>query len=465
MSTVISRKENSLVEIAFDIPKEEFSEALKKAFQKNIKKFSIPGFRPGKAPMNLVTKYYGEGVLYDDAIEFVAEKSYTEAVAEHSLDPVSRPQIEEITEIGSDKGMKFTIQVTVKPAVTLGKYKGVKVSKTEPVVTDEQVEQELDRIRERNARMIPVEDRAVLSGDTANIDYEGFLNGKAFDGGKGSSYDLRIGSNTFIPGFEEQVIGRAVGEEFDVNVTFPEDYHSEELKGKAVVFKVKVNSIKFRELPAADDDFAKDVSEFDTLKEYKDSLKAKLLETAVKNADLEFEESVVNAVVEEAEVEIPAVMVENETDKMVSEQSDRMKYQGIELEQYLQYIGQDMETFRSGMKDAALKRVKTNLVMEAVGKELAFEITDEDVAKEIEEIAEQYHMKAEDIRERFAGNDIYFKESITFKKTLDYLKKEAVIDNAPKSAPKAAAKATKTTKSTKTSKKAEEKPAEPSEEA
>ncbi len=441
MSTTISRKDNSLVEIAFDIPKEEFSEALGKAYQKNIRRFSIPGFRPGKAPMNLVMKYYGEGVLYDDAIEYVAEKSYAEAVKEHGLDPVSRPQIEEIAEIGSDKGMKFTILVTVKPEVRLGDYKGIRVDRPQAGVTDSQVDAELERVRERNARMVPADDRAVLSGDTANIDYEGFLDGKPFDGGKGNSYDLRIGSNTFIPGFEEQVIGRSAGEEFEVNVTFPEDYHSEELKGKPVVFKVKVNGIKFRELPVADDEFAKDVSEFDTLAEYRESLKAKLLDTAEKNADSEFEESIVEKVVGDSSVDVPAIMVENELDKMIDEQANRMKYQGIEFEQYLQYIGQDKDSFRSSLQESAEKRVKTNLVMEAVGRELAFEITEEDIDAEVRAIADQYHMKPEDIRSTFDGNDQYFKESIVFKKTLNYLKEQASSGEAKPKAKKTAKKA------------------------
>ncbi|MHB1452478.1 MAG: trigger factor [Saccharofermentanales bacterium] len=462
MSSTINKKDNNLVEIAFEIPKEDFSEALKKAFQKNTKKFSIPGFRPGKAPMNIVTKYYGEGVLYDDAIEIIAEQSYVEAIKEHGLDPVSRPQIDEITEIGSDKGVKFTINVTVKPAVVLGDYKGVKVTKAAVEITDKQIDAELDKVRERNARMIPVEDRAVLGGDTANIDYEGFLDGKLFEGGKGSSYDLRIGSNTFIPGFEEQVIGRTTGEEFDVNVTFPQDYHSDDLKGKAVVFKVKVNSIKFKELPIADDEFAKDVSEFDSMAEYRDSLRAKLLETAVKNAEMDYEESIVSQVVDGSTVEVPDIMIENETDKMVDEQTNRMKYQGIELEQYLQYIGQDMKAFREGLRETASKRVKTNLVMEAIGKELKFEITDEDIEKEVNDISEQYHMNPEDIKAQFAGNDFYFRESITFKKTLEYLKNEAVEDKSKKTAVKSAAKNTDKpaakaeAKTKKTAKKSEE---------
>ena len=446
MSSTVKIGENSLAEIAFDISKEEFAEALNVAFRKNIKRFAIPGFRPGKAPMNLVVKYYGEGVLYDDAIEYTAEKAYTEAVSEHSLDPVSRPQIDEISEIGSDKGVKFTIKVTVKPEVELGEYSGLGITKDEPVISDEEVDKELEKVRERNARMIPVEDRAVLDGDTANIDYEGFLDGVPFDGGKGSSYDLRIGSGTFIPGFEEQVIGRNEGDEFDVNVTFPEEYHSEELKGKAVVFKVKLNSIKAKELPEIDDEFAKDVSEFDTIVEYKDSLRTKLTETALKNADIDFEEKLVKAVVDRSKVNVPDVMTENEIDRMIDEQASRMKYQGIELEQYLQYMGQDMQSFRDSLKEAALDRVRTNLVMESLGKKLAIEVSDDETDAEIARLSEQYGLKPEEIKAQFDGNLSFIKENVIFRKTIDYLKNEdSSVSDKPKTEkkPKAAKTGTK----------------------
>ncbi len=425
MSSVITKKENSIVEIAFDISVEDFKEALSKSFHKNAKRFNVPGFRPGKAPMNIVTKYYGEGALYDDAIEIVANTAYTEAIEEHKLDPVSRPKIEDVTEIGSDKGAKFSITVTIKPEVTLGQYKGVEAAKADAEVTQEQVDAELDKVRERNARMIPIEDREALTGDTVNIDYEGFLNGVAFDGGKGTGYDLKIGSGTFIPGFEEQVIGRAVNDEFEINVSFPEDYQKEELKGKAVVFKVKVNTIKIKELPEADDEFAKDVSEFNTLEEYKDSLRAKLMETAQKKAEADFEDQVLARVVENATVEIPAAMVDNELDHMIEEQSQRMSYQGIQLEQYLQYVGQDMEAFREGLKESAENRTKTHLVIEAIGKAEAVEATKEEIDEEIKKIADQYKMKEEDIRKQFGEDQTYFAQNIVIQKTMDLLKSQA----------------------------------------
>ena len=444
MSSVINKKENSIIEIDFDISVEEFKEALRKSFQKNAKKFNVPGFRPGKAPMNIITKYYGEGALYDDAIEFVANTSYVQAIEEHHLNPVSRPEIGNITEIGSDKGVKFTIVVTVKPDVTLGQYKGIEVEKTVPEITAEQVEAELDKVRERNARMIPIEDREALTGDTVNIDYEGFLDGVPFDGGKGTGYDLKIGSGTFIPGFEEQVIGHANNDSFDVNVTFPEDYQKDELKGKAVVFKVTVNSIKVKELPLADDEFAKDVSEFNTLIEYKDSLRAKLMDTAQKKADADFEDKILAKVVENASVEIPAAMIENELDRMIDEQSQRMSYQGIQLEQYLQYIGQDMAAFREGLKDSAMNRVKTNLVIEAVGKAEAIEASPEEIDEEIRRIADQYKMKEEDIRKQFESDLSIFSQDVILRKAMDLLKAEAKpteVKTGAKASEKAGAKA------------------------
>ena len=444
MSSVVNKKENSIVEIVFDISPEMFKDALNKSFQKNTKKFSIPGFRPGKAPMSLVTKYYGEGVLYDDAIEITANGAYIEAIEEHHLDPVSRPQIADITEIGSDKGIKFSILVTLKPDVTLGQYKGLEVVKSTPEITKEQIDAELDKVRERNARMIPVEDRTALTDDIVNIDYEGFLNGVAFEGGKGIGYDLKIGSGSFIPGFEEQVIGRALHDEFEIDVTFPEDYQKDELKGKAVVFKVKVNTIKIKELPVADDEFAKDVSEFNTLEEYTDSLRAKLMETAQKRADSEFENQIVGKAVENATVEIPDAMIESELDSMIEEQSQRMSYQGIELDQYLKYIGQDMEAFREGLKESAKTRAKTHLVIEAIGKAEGVEATSEEIDEEIKKIAEMYKMPEEDIRKQFGADSSYFSQDIIVRKTVELLKTEA----------KADAKAAKAEKKVKTEPKA-----------
>lgn len=425
MKSEVNMKEKSLAEIVFDVPPEEFKKALEKAFRKNSKKFSIPGFRPGKAPMNIVTKYYGEGVLYDDAVEDIAQSAYTKAIEEHSLDVVSKPEIDEISEIGSEKGIKFTIKVTVKPEVQLGEYKGVKVEKEELKISREDIEKELDGVRERNSRMVPADDREAREGDTANIDYEGFLDGESFEGGKGQGYDLRIGSNSFIPGFEDQVKGKKAGDEFEVNVTFPEDYHAENLKGKDVVFNVKLNSIKVKELPEADDEFAKDVSEFDTLEEYKKSLEEKLEKRERERIEKEFEENVIKKVVEGSSVEIPDTMIENEADRMVQEQATRMKQQGIELEQFLQYTGQKMEDFKQQMRESAQDSVKTKLVIEAIEKELDFEITQEEIDEQIEKMAEQYNMKVEEVKKQIPEDADFIKDSIKTTKTVEYLKNEA----------------------------------------
>jgi trigger factor len=425
MGSVINRKEKSMVEIVFDIPADIFKESLDRAFRKNAKKFSIPGFRPGKAPMNIVTKYYGEAVLYEDAIEDIAQSSYTEAVLEHALEPVTAPEIGEITEIGSEKGIKFSIHITNKPDVVLGEYEGVKATKRQAHITDEEVEKELNRVRERNSRMVPVEGRSVLSGDTANIDYEGFLDGNPFEGGKGVGHDLEIGSGSFIPGFEEQVIGRSAEEEFEVNVSFPEEYHAENLKGKAVVFKVKLNSVKVKELPEVDDEFAKDVSEFDTLAEYQESLRKNLTESEERKIENEFENAVIEQVVNNASVDVPDIMVDQEADRMIEEQSNRMKYQGISMDQYLQYTGQNIESLKESMKENAERTIKTRLVIEAIGKTMNIEVTPEDIQKEIKSLAEQYKMKEEEIEKSFGTENSFLNDGIIFKKTIEALKATA----------------------------------------
>ncbi|MBP7401743.1 MAG: trigger factor [Clostridia bacterium] len=431
MSSTLEKKENNVVTLAIDIPVEDFRKAMSQAYIKNAGRFSVPGFRKGKAPMGLVTKYYGEGVLYDDAIDLAANPAYQEAVREHGLDPVSRPEID-IKEIGGDKGLRFTVSVTVKPEVTLGQYKGVEAVKPSYPVTEAEIDAEVERMRDRNSRLVPVEGRPAADGDTANIDYEGFVDGVAFDGGKGAEYDLRIGSGTFIPGFEEQLVGRNAGDECEVNVTFPEEYGNADLKGKQAVFKVKVNSIKVKELPELDDEFAKDVSEFDTLEAYRESIRVKREEGAVARARAEFENNVVKAVVANATVDVPDVMVENELDSMIENQSMEMRYQGIELDTYLQYMGKTREEFREGLRTAAAERVRTNLVLEAIVKAEQTEVTDADVDEEIERMAKNYGLKPEDIRERMVpGENNYVKESVAVRKTVENLAEAAVAIDPP----------------------------------
>lgn len=431
-------KKDNIVVISLEASAEEFKDAMMKSFNKNKNRFQIPGFRKGKAPYKLVMQYYGEGALYDDAIDFIVNPQYSEAIKEHDLKVVSRPELD-IQEIGEDKGMKYTITVTVKPEVELGQYEGVEATYRYVAPTDETVENELKRQQERNGRKVPVEDRAVADGDIVTIDYEGFVDGVAFDGGKDEGYDLTIGSNSFIPGFEEQLIGHNIDEEFPITVTFPEDYHAENLKGKEATFQIKIHAIKVKELPELNDDFAKDVSEFDTLDEYKADIMKTQSEQAEKAAKDSFENEVVKVVCENAKVDIPSCMVDTEVDNMIDEQSYRMRAQGIALETYLQYMGQTMDEYKLGLRTMAETRVKTSLVIEACGKAMNIEATDADVEEEAEKIASQYGMKKEDFLARIAGNDQFIRDSIVGRKTVD-----ALTEKAKKEEPKEEAKEEKT---------------------
>lgn len=425
MASLLERKENHVVVLTIDISKEDFAQAVQKSFQKNKNRFQIPGFRKGKAPYHMVKQYYGDGALYDDAIDFVVGPAYAEAVKENDLKVVSKPDLD-ILEIGSDKGLKFTVTVTEKPTVTLGNYKGVEAPYHYHAATEEDVNKELERVLDRNARMIPASDRPIQDGDTATIDYEGFADGIAFAGGKGENYDLKIGSQSFIPGFEEQLVGHSEGEEFAITVNFPEDYHSEELKGKEATFQIKINSVKTRELPTLDDEFAKDVSEFDTLDEYKADILAKKEEQAKNHAEADFQNAVVKAVCDLATVDVPQCMIDTEVDQLIDEQSNRMKYQGIQLEQYLQYVNQTMEDFREGMIPVAMTRVKSNLVVEAVVKAEQLTATDDEVDAEAEKMATQYGMKKEDLLSRLGDNDSFIRESIASQKAVEMMTAAAI---------------------------------------
>ena len=430
MASTIEKKDNSEVVISLEATREEFEAGLKKSYEKNKKKFQVPGFRKGKVPYQLVLQYYGEGVLYDDAIDSIASPAYVEAIKEHDLQVVSRPSID-IKEI-NENGMKYDLIVTVKPDVKLGQYEGVEVPYSEREVTDETVNNELEAMLKRNASQEEVTDRAVQDGDTVVIDYEGFKDGVAFEGGKGENYNLKIGSHSFIPGFEEQIIGHNIDEEFSIDVTFPEEYHSEELKGAAASFTVKIHAIKAEKLPELDDEFAKDVSEFDTLDELKADIKAKQTERAQKEAKNAFENEVVRVVSDNAEVEIPDCMVDTEVEQMVQQQTASMKQQGLELDMYLKYVGQTMDEFRDSMKPMAKVRVKGNLVLEAISKELKIESTEEDYNNEIETIAKAYNMKKEDVENAIGKDSAYLKESIITRKTV-----EALAEKAVKTEPKA----------------------------
>ncbi len=431
MASVLEKKENHEVQLTIDVNPEAFEDALQRSFRKNANRFMIPGFRKGKAPMGLVTKYYGEGVLYEDAIDFAANPAYTEALEEHNLHPVSQPAID-IIDIGREKGLKFSVTVTIKPEVELGQYEGVEAVQPVYPVTDEEVDAEIKRTQERNGRMIPVEDRPIQDGDTANINYLGSLDDVPFEGGAADSYDLKIGSNTFIPGFEEQLIGHEAGETFDIEVTFPEEYQNEELAGKKAVFNVTVNNVKVRELPVLDDEFAKDVSEFDTLEEYRGSVRKKLEESASNRAKGIFEDNVIRAVNANAKVDIPDVMVDQEVDRMVDEQSNQMRYQGIELDQYLSYLGQTLDTFKEQLRDSARERVQTRLVLEAVSEAQAVEATEEEIEEEIGKMAKMYQMEADELKKRIPeGEDNFVAEAIIHRKTVEWLVSKAVPTAAP----------------------------------
>ncbi len=424
MASTIEKKENNIVEISLEATREEFEAALKQSYNKNKGKFQIQGFRKGKVPYQLVIQYYGEGVLYDDAIEFIASPAYVEAVKEHDLKVVSRPDLS-IDEIG-ENGMKYKLAVSVKPEFELGQYEGGEVPYSVREVNDTTVSEEIERMLKRNASLEEIKDRAVENGDTAVIDYEGFKDGVAFEGGKGENYSLKIGSKSFIPGFEEQIIGHNVGDEFAIEVTFPEEYHSEDLKGAAATFNVKLHTIKCEKLPELDDEFAKDVSEFDTLDELKADIKKKQEDSAQKEAKAAFENAVITAVSENTEIDIPDSMVDTEIDQMVNEQNSRMSQQGINLDMYLKYVGQSMDEYKASLKPMAKIRVKSNLVIEKIASVINMEATKEDYDKEVEIIAESYKMSKEDIAKSLGEDNEYLKEAIISRKTVEYIASKAV---------------------------------------
>ena len=425
MSVKIENVEKNVVQLEIEVDAAKFDEGMQKSFLKNAKKFNIPGFRKGKAPRAVVERYYGEQALYEDAINFVCPEAYDKAVEENDIHPVDKPEID-IKQIGSKQNLIFTAKVTTKPEVELGEYKGVEVKKAEAFVTDDDVENELKKVQEKNARLISVEDRGIQNDDIAVIDFEGFIDGVAFEGGKGSNYNLTIGSGQFIAGFEEQLIGAKKDDEVEVNVTFPEDYGNTDLAGKPALFKVKVNEIKVKELPDLDDEFAKDISEFDTLEAYKEDMRKKLVESAEHKAKHETEEGVVDRVVENASVDIPRVMVEKHIDGMAYDFDMRLRYQGMDLQRYLDIMGMDTDTFREQFSKRAEKEVKTQLVLEKVSKLEGIDATDEEVSEEIKRLAENYKQNEEDFKKHLREDDIeYIMSGIVVKKTVDFLVENA----------------------------------------
>ena len=428
MSVKVEKLENNLVKLEITIEAEKFEEGMDKAYFRNAKYFNVPGFRKGKAPRNVVEKHYGASILYEDAFNIIVPDIYEEAIAENNIEAVSNPDID-IKQMEKGKDLIFTATVAVKPEVKLGKYKGVKVEKKEYPVTDEDIENEIKKMADKNSRIITGDENAILEkGNTAVIDFEGFVDDKAFDGGKGENYSLEIGSNTFIPGFEDQLIGLKAGEETEVNVTFPENYFSQELAGKPAVFKVKVNEIKIKELPAIDDEFVKDVSEFDTLAELKADIKKKLEEENAQKAKYEMEEEVIKAVCEKAEVDIPHVMIHNEIDGYIQDMEQRLSYQGLKLENYLELMGKTMQDLESEYHERAEINVKTKLVLEAIFKAENLEITDKDVEDKIRDIAERYGSTGPNVEELVKNPTDQMKEYV--KEELKYdLAVKFIMDN------------------------------------
>jgi trigger factor len=404
MNTKVEKVEGNVVNLEINVPNEKFRDALKKSYVKNVGKFNIPGFRKGKAPMAMIEKQYGEGVFYEDAIELVCDETYPVAVKENELLPVDYPKID-VVQIGKDVDFIYTAKVTVKPEVKLGQYREVEVNKVEYPVTDEDVNGELNSMREKNGRIINVEDGVIENGNIAVIDFEGFVDEVPFEGGKGENYELTIGSGTFIPGFEEQLIGTKVGESKDVNVNFPEDYSAEDLKGKSAIFKVTVKEIKTKELPELDDELAKDVSEFDTLDELKADIKSKQEANNSQKAKRDFENQVVTKVVDASEIEIPEVMVDREVEYMVKDLDYRLKYQGMDIQKYTEMMGITVDAIKNDFRDMAKTRVKTNLVLEAISKAENITVPDEDIEKRAEELSVMYGTKdAQKMKESILNN-------------------------------------------------------------
>ena len=425
MSLQVEKLEKNMAKITVEVPAEQFEKALTAAFNKNKSRFNIPGFRKGKAPQAMVEKMYGVEVLYEDAINEALDATYGDAVTESGLEVVSRPEID-VVQVEKGKELIYTATVAVKPEVTLGEYKGIEVEKASAEVTDEDIEAELKKVQEQNSRLITVEDRAVEDGDQTVIDFEGSVDGTTLEGETGEEYPLTNDSHSFIDTFEEQLIGKNIGEECEVHVTFPEEYHAKELAGKPAVFKVTVKEIKRKELPELNDEFAGEVSEFETLEEYKNDVKSKLSLKKQKDAATENENHVVDKVVENAQMDIPEPMIDSQVNNMVNDYARRMQSQGLSLEQYMQFTGMTIDTLKEQMKPQAVKRIQTRLVLEAIVKAENITVSDEAVEKEIADMAESYKMEVAQIKEYMGENGIeQMKEDLAVQEAVDFLVAEA----------------------------------------
>ena len=417
MNVKVEKKENSKVEIEFTMDKKQFEEELEKAYKQNAKKFKVPGFRAGMVPRAIVEQTYGESVLYEFVIENTVDDAYRTAVVENNLDIVSRPELD-IKQIGKDKDFIFVVNVCVKPEATVKDYKGIEVKKVSTRVTKKDVDAELEKIREKNARIVTVEDRELKNGDISIIDFEGFTDGKAFEGGKAENFELTIGSGQFIPGFEDQMIGMKVNEERDINVKFPEEYHVKNLAGKDATFKVKLHEIKEKVLPEIDDEFAKDVSEFDNLEDYKKDLNKKIKADKENHAKIDMEQEAIDKFIEKVEVTIPEEMIDSEVDKMIEEMNANLSYQGLNIDQYLQYIGTTLDEYKKQMRDQAQRRIKLDLGLEYVAKEEKVEVEEKDIDEKIKELAAQYGNKDDESLLKNENARNYMRQQLVYEKTM-----------------------------------------------
>ena len=432
MSLQVEKLEKNMAKLTIEVSAEELDKAMEKAYQKQKSRISLPGFRKGKAPRKMIESMYGKGVFMEDAVNSLVPQEYSKAIADCDLEIVSQPEIN-VTQMEPGKTLIFTADVATKPEVTLGDYKGVEVPKTEIAVTDEEVDAEVKKEQDKNSRTVVVEDRAAANGDITTIDFEGFVDGVAFDGGKGSDYALTLGSGTFIPGFEDQLVGANTGDHVEVKVTFPEEYQAKELAGKEAVFQCDVKKIETKEVPELDDEFAKDVSEFDTLAEYKEDVKKNLTEKKEKEARTAKENAAVDKAIENAQMDIPELMVQSQCRQMMDDFARRMQQQGLSMDQYFQFTGQSMDKMMEDMKPQALKRIQTRLVLEKIAETENTQPSEEEITEEIQKMADAYKMEADKIREAIGEDGIE-----QLKKDLSVQKAVTLIADAAVEAEKAA---------------------------
>ncbi len=464
MSVTVEKLEKSMAKLKIEVSAEQLEKAIQKAYDKNKNKIQIPGFRKGKAPRKMIEQMYGKGVFYEDAANELIEEEYPKAVEECGEEVVSSPKID-VEQLEAGKDFIFTAEVALKPPVKLGKYKGVEAEKMDLEVSDSDVDAEIDKQRNTNARTVEVTDRAVKDGDIVTLDFEGFVDGVAFEGGKGTDYPLTIGSGAFIPGFEEQLVGFEIGKEGDVNVTFPEDYQADNLAGKAATFKCTVKAIKAKELPELNDEFASDVSDFDTLAEYKEDVKKKLVERKTNEEKAKREDAVVKAVIEDSEMELPEAMVETQARQIVNDFAQRLQMQGMSMDQYLQYTGNTVDKMIEQVKPQAIERIQARLVLEEVAKAENITVSDEDFEEELKKMAEQYKMELDKLKELMSESEQKtMRSDLAVQKAADFLVenvKEVAKKKVTKKADDAEEKPAKKTAAKKTTKKAddaEEKP-------